>query len=183
MKFAHLPIAERAAAMRREFDQGFADPPRTRQGDTIDLLAIRLGGRGHALRLSDIGGLFTDKPLTPLPNVPPGFLGLAGFRGKALSVFDLGRWLGHPASGPMRWGVIAAGQAAAFAFEGFEGHLRAATQDIVAPEDAASRTHIAGLLRHPGASGGETRRVIDLSSVLDALRQASASALPPSLSE
>lgn len=179
MKYNALPLAERAAAMRRDFDRGFAEAPRTREGATTDLLAIRLGGQAHALRVADIAGLFTDKPLTRLPSTMPAFLGLAGFRGRALPVFDLRRWLGCPADQAARWGVIAAGQSAAFVFDRFEGHLRASSQDIAAPDGAAARPHIAGLLR----DDGEPRCVIDLSSVLDALRKAPASRLPPSTPE
>jgi chemotaxis signal transduction protein len=175
MSHANLPLAERAAAMRREFDRSFTEPPRQREGVTTDLLAIRLGGQAHALRVADIAGLFTDKPLTRLPSTQAAFLGLAGFRGRALPVFDLRRWLGCPADAPARWGVIAAGHAAAFVFDHFEGHLRSSPHDIAAHESGAVRPHIAGLLR----GTGEARRVIDLPSVLDALRQASASRVPP----
>lgn len=179
MKHAELPLAERAAAMRREFDLGFAEAPRARAGATTDLLAIRLGDQPHALRVADIAGLFTDKPLTRLPSTMPAFLGLAGFRGRALPVFDLRRWLGCPADQAARWGVIAAGQHAAFVFDRFEGHLRCASPDIAAPEGAGARPHIAGLLRQ----SGEPRCVIDLPSVLDALRKAPASRLRPSIPE
>jgi purine-binding chemotaxis protein CheW len=178
-----LPLTERAAAMRRDFDRGFGAPPSRRNGALVDLLAIRLGGQPYALRMSEVAGLFTDKPLTRMPNALPAFLGLAGFRGKALPVFDLGQWFGCPAAGPTRWGVIAAGQNAAFAFEGFDGHLRVAPQDVVAPEADTSRAHLAGLLGRTVEGNDRTRSVIDLFSVLAALRRSSASRSPPSTSE
>ena len=54
-------ISKRAAELRRDFDRGFADPPFVVSETRQDLLAIRLGARRLAIRLSEIAGLFADK--------------------------------------------------------------------------------------------------------------------------
>ena len=117
-------VSERAAELRRDFDRSFAEPPRV---DTVvkdDLLAIRLGAQGFAMRLSEITGLFADKKVTRVPGASAALLGIAGFRGSIVPVYDLQSLLGHSGGQTPRWLVIAAAAPVAFAFEAFEGQLR-----------------------------------------------------------
>ena len=90
---ATLQVGKRAAQLRRDFDSSFANPPPVAGEAVQDLLAIRLGARRFALRLSEIAGLYADKRITPVPGAAAGMLGIAGFRGSILPVYDLQRLL------------------------------------------------------------------------------------------
>jgi purine-binding chemotaxis protein CheW len=118
-------VASRAADLRAAFDAAFVAAPPDAPAPTTGLLAVRIGPTPAAIRLSDIAGLHADKVITPLPMAPPELLGLAGFRGTAVPVYDLGALLGAPGTGQPRWCVLAAGRPpVAFAFHHFEGYRR-----------------------------------------------------------
>jgi hypothetical protein len=57
------------------------------------LLAFRLGGELHAVRVSDVGGVVSCEALRQVPGSPAGVLGLAEWRGSVLTVLDLARLL------------------------------------------------------------------------------------------
>ena len=120
----------RAGQLRRDFDALFAEATAAPQPGEESFLAVSAGGDPYALPVSQIGGLARDRSLVPLPGAPPDFVGLAGLRGAVLPVWDLAGLLGYaPAAG--RWMAIAAGDTAwAVAFEGFDGYLKLATQDL-----------------------------------------------------
>ena len=94
---------ERVAALRAGFDRGFAEPARPDLIVREGLLAIRVGQQAWAIRLSEIAGLFVDKRITPVPGGHAALLGIAGFRGAILPVYDLAIVLGHPrdSAGPV----------------------------------------------------------------------------------
>ena len=179
-----LPVSERAAQLRRDFDRAFAEPPARRPEAPVDLLAIRLGTQPYALRLAEVAGLFVDKKLTRLPNSRPEFLGLAGFRGSVVPVYDLRLLLGHAGAAAPRWLVTAAAGVVALAFDGFDGHLRLPQEAIAQPQrSAAVRRHVRGLVqagaeRSPAAAG-LLRPIVDLASVLEAIGQGAAAPPPP----
>jgi purine-binding chemotaxis protein CheW len=78
------------------------------------------------VRLDELGGLFVDRPITPLPSPVPQLLGVAGFRGAVVPVYDLAALLGHRRAGSPRWMVLTSGaDAVALAFDSVAGHLRA----------------------------------------------------------
>src|SRR5689334_7571216 len=83
-------------ALRREFDGSFALPQREAAPDAIEVLAIRVGGKPFALRLSEVAGVATGRRLTPVPSARRGMLGLVGVRGSLVAVFDLAVLLGEP---------------------------------------------------------------------------------------
>ncbi|HUG26322.1 chemotaxis protein CheW [Piscinibacter sp.] len=166
-------IGDRATELRRDFDRSFAEPPRARRPPSIDLLAIRLGGDPHALRLSAISGVFASKKLTPLPGASPDLLGIAGFRGSVVPVYDLRMLLGYPASDRPRWLVVAAAQPVALAFEGLDGYLRLPLDRIARPEQPhASRAHVHELARvaDPRTPAQAPRPLVDLDSIVAAIR-------------
>jgi hypothetical protein len=90
-------VAERLAALREEFDGSFGQPVRPPDAEHAELLTLRAGGRRYALRLAQTSGLHPDRSVTPLPGPLPALLGLAGFGGTIVPVFDLAALLGHPA--------------------------------------------------------------------------------------
>jgi chemotaxis signal transduction protein len=115
----------RALALKADFDRGFAEPPPSRQGATHAYLAVTLEGDPFALRAGEIRGLSADRRLAPAPGETPGFLGLAGLRGRLCPAWDLAALLGDPASEmKLRWLAVAAGEPVwAAAFSRFEGYL------------------------------------------------------------
>ena len=125
------PITARAAELRDGFDASFAAAPAVARTPTAGLLAVRIGVTPAALRLTDVAGLHADTAITPLPMAPPELLGLAGFRGTVVPVYDLGTLLGAPGTGRPRWCVVAAGRPpVAFAFHHFDGYLEVPAEAV-----------------------------------------------------
>jgi len=163
-----LGLGQRAADLRHAFDRAFAEPPRSAAAPMEGLLAIGAGGDAYALRLAEITGLFVDKKLAPLPSLVPELLGIAGFRGALVPVFDLRALLGHPAGPPPRWLVLAFPRApVGLAFDRFDGHLHV-PGDAIAKMDRreSGRAHVHEVVRAAGAM----RPIVDLPSVLDAIK-------------
>ena len=174
------PLAQRAVELRRNFDRSFAEPPRGRPAAPLDLLAIRLGGEPYALRLAAVAGLFAGKKLTRLPQATPEFLGIAGFRGSIVPVYDLRVLLGGAAGAAPRWLVVAAASRVALAFDGFDGHLRLPPEGIAQQERAdAARPHVRELARVAGLPWP----IVDLASVLAAIRAQARQDTPPQRQE
>ena len=168
MNDAALPRAPRALELRRNFDRNFAEPPRSRETVALDLLAIRLGGEPYALHLAAVTGLFADKKLTRLPQAVSEFLGIAGFRGSVVPVYDLRVLLGCAGCAAPRWLIVAAESPVALAFDGFDGHLRLAQEGIARQERVdAARPHVRELARVDGLP----RPIVDLASILAAIRE------------
>ncbi len=61
-------VATRVADLRHAFDSAFAAPTETAADTSSDLIAIELGDDPHALRISDIAGLYADVRVTPCPS-------------------------------------------------------------------------------------------------------------------
>ena len=102
----------RLAGLRQDFDRSFTEPARRHDVEHAELLAVRAGGRPYALRLSQTAGLYPDRPVTPLPGPLSALLGVAGFGGTIVPVYDLAALLGHPLPERPRWLVLASGAGA-----------------------------------------------------------------------
>lgn len=157
--------AGRAVALQRAFDQTFADAAITDRAPLDDLLAIRVGERPLALRLSEVAGLFIDRTVTRLPTMVPELLGIMTVRGALVPVYDLAALLGWSTSTRPRWMVIAAGTRVGLAFDQLEGHLRLPRQAITTHQDANASRHVLEIAQLDDS----TRPVISLPSVLDAI--------------
>jgi chemotaxis signal transduction protein len=143
-------VAARLAGLREEFDSSFAEPSRWHDADYDELLAIRAGGRPYALRLAQTAGLFPDRPVTPLPGPLPALLGLAGFGGSTVPVYDLAALLGHPVPEQPRWLVLVVGTPPlALAFHEPDGHVRVLSSAIVTEGDAGTGC-VRGMVSLPG---------------------------------
>jgi len=154
-----------ADELARAFDADFARAATVRTADNEDLLAIRLGGDPYALVRSELAGLFADKAVTPLPGAAPGLLGISGFRGAVVPVYDLRRVIGGPAaSAPLRWLVTAAAAPVALAFDGFDAFLRVPRDTI------ASHAGAAGHVRRAVRRDGQVRQILDIASIVEAIR-------------
>ncbi len=165
-----MTVVDRAAELRARFDRGFAEPPHPGAVATVDLLAIRLGGAPYALRLGELAGLFADRAVTPLPTEIPALLGVAGFRGAIVPVYDLRRLLGCAATAPPRWLVVTTQLAVGFGFDGLDGHLRIPV-DAIARGDGAE--HARELART-----AELRPIVAFASVLAAIARRAGPAHP-----
>ncbi len=166
MSDAPRRLSNRAAELRLAFDRSFAAPPQADAAPQEDLLGIRLSGQCYAIRLSEITGLFADKAITRVPSEVPTLLGIAGFRGAILPVYGLDALLGHAVADAPRWLVVASGASIAFAFEGFDGHLRISRENILERDcqEAGSK-----FVRDFARSGGIARPIVHLPSILDVI--------------
>lgn len=113
-----------AHELRRDFDSAFAHTPREKDRRTVDLLTISLFGTEYALRLPSVAGLYANKKIARIPASRGGLLGIAGFRGTILPVYDLATLIGLPASVRPKWVAVAKSGDLAIAFDAFNGHLR-----------------------------------------------------------
>jgi len=156
-------MISRAADLKAVFDGAFADVPRTVVGEHTDLLAISISDNPYALALDAVVGVHANKKITRIPVRKNALLGIAGFRGLILPVYDLGALIGLPAATNPHWLAIVAKAELAIAFETFEGHLRV-PKDALLPNESkeGGRQHLSHLLRSPDALRG----VINLTSAL-----------------
>jgi purine-binding chemotaxis protein CheW len=145
---------DRAAELRRDFDRSFQLPVLLADGTHEAFLAIRVLGDPYAMRVTEVSGLFVDRPVTPLPGPLPELLGIAGFRGALTPVYCLARLLGYATPEPARrWLVtIACARTLALAFQGLDEHVRLPS-GAVRPlqETASTRRFVAGVLSTNGA--------------------------------
>jgi chemotaxis signal transduction protein len=165
-------VTDRAAELRGAFDRVFAEARPPAPPPSEDLLAIRVASEPYALRLAEIAGLFADRKITPVPGRASALLGIAGFRGAIVPVYDLQVLLGCPPLETARWLAVAAGTPVAFAFAVQEGHLRLPRSAIVPyPTGEDQRRHV----REFAHTTDLARPIVQLPSVLDAIqRQVSA---------
>jgi purine-binding chemotaxis protein CheW len=161
-------IAGRAAELRLAFDRSFAEAPRAEPVRLEDLLAFRVAGDPYAVRLADTRGLFADRKIVRLPSPARELLGVAGFRGAVVPVYDLRALLGYPAAEAPRWLFLAAhASAVGLAFDRFDGQLRVPSAAIVAGAPGeALRPHVREVLR----AHDLTRSILDVFSVLEAVK-------------
>jgi purine-binding chemotaxis protein CheW len=155
-----IDVAERIKRLGGDFDSSFAEPARRHDVDHVELLAVGAGGRPYALRLPQTAGLYPDRPITPLPGPLPSLLGLAGFAGTVVPVYDLAALLGHPGAARPRWLVVATGSPPlALAFHELDGHVRVAADAIVAEADGDGRH---GIVRGIATLPGGARPILDV---------------------
>jgi chemotaxis signal transduction protein len=165
-----------ARELRDAFDRAFAAAPRPVSESFEDLLAIRVAGEPCAVRSAEIAGLFADRKVVVVPSAVRELLGIAGFRGSLVPVYDLAALLGYPPSGTCRW-ILLAGKVdfVGFAVGEFAGQARisACAADgenaVNSPRALAPGTVLVGDVVH---------RLINVASVVEAIRQRAGSSLP-----
>lgn len=143
-------VAERVARLRADFDRSFAEPARVFDGENIELLAVRAGERPYAIRLDQASGVHPDRPVTPLPTTVRALLGVAGYAGVVVPVYDLAALLGHPVPQRPRWLLLTTGAPPlAFAFHELERHLRVPASDVIdgAADGAGQQGCLHGMVR------------------------------------
>jgi purine-binding chemotaxis protein CheW len=153
-------VADRLAGVREDFDRSFAEPARRHDAEYAELLAVRAGGRPYALRLSQTSGLYPERSVTPLPGPLAALLGVAGFGGTIVPVYDLAALLGHPVPDRPRWLVLVTGTPPlALAVHELDGHVRVPAGSIIT-EAATGTAH--GCLHGLVPLAGGTRPIVDL---------------------
>ena len=160
------PELDRLAELRQAFDRSFAAASTYQVTALQDLLDIRLGATPYALRLDEISGLLGHMKITPVPTRVAELLGIAGFRGSLLPVYDLRALVGHRANTQPRWVAIAAGNSLGLAFDRFEGHMRVG-EDALVPHDGRENAvrHVREVVRIDGL----VRPIVSISSLLESV--------------
>lgn len=160
-------VADRIAELRDDFDRSFAQPARRHDVEHAELLAIGAGGRPYAMRLTQTAGLFPDRPVTALPGPLSALLGVAGFSGSIVPVYDLAALLGHAVADRPRWLVLAAGSPPlALAFHELHGHVQVPADSIIS-EGFGARDSLRGMVPLPGG----TRPIVDVAAARAAVHQ------------
>lgn len=125
-------VADRVARLRDDFDGSFTEPARVFDEQTVELLAVRAGEQRYAIRLDQAAAVHHDRLVTALPTTVRALLGVAGFGGAVIPVFDLATLLGHPVPHRPRWLLLATGTPAlAFAFHELHRHVRVAATAVI----------------------------------------------------
>ena len=159
--------SQTAAELRRAFDQAFAEEPVLRAAELVPVLTVRFGGAPHALRLSEIASIHTERKLVGLPSALPELLGLAALRNVLVPVYDLAACLGYApglaadcfllAKAPVPVGLACAAP----------DSLRHVASSAFSPGPGAGRSHFAGSVRI-----GDELPLIDVPSILRRIESA-----------
>lgn len=159
-------LATRVADLRRSFDESFTKRPQEPAADESSYLGIRLGEGRYVVRLEEVGGIFVDRVVAPLKGRLPELLGMAGIRGNVVPVFALGRLLGEPpATSIPRWLLVAAHSAVGFAFDAFDGYLKAPASAVAAAEGESFKFSAREILR----VGTEARTIVGIQRLIEAI--------------
>lgn len=159
-----------AEELRQSFDSSFTKPHTPPAAGSEEFLGIQVAGDSFLLRLREVAGIHADKVVTPLPGSAAGLLGVAGFRGKILPVYDLASFLGYPGGRRApRWLAVSAESSFAAAFDRFEGRCRAVGSGVDTIETAPARQHVREIVR----TETSLRGVVHLLSVLEAIARLS----------
>jgi purine-binding chemotaxis protein CheW len=159
-------LRDRALQLRQDFDRAFAQPVRVDEAEEEDLLGIRVGEQACAIRLSEIAGIHVGKKVMRVPGAHAALLGIAGFRGSLVPVYDLQLMLGHARGAAPRWLVVAAAAPIALAFATFDGRLRVARGEILPHAKHADMPQYAQSVVR---AAGVVRPILHLPSILAAL--------------
>jgi chemotaxis signal transduction protein len=172
---AALPLSQAVLELRAQFDSAFAQAPRVAGAAGTGMLAIRVANEPYALHLEQIGGLYADRSIVALPSALPSLLGVTGFRGQIIPVYDLAVLLGHARGAAPRWLVLVrCAQPLALAFDQFESHFTAAPESISRAGAAPDRPHVVDTVQGADA----LRPVIHLPSLHGDIQRQAALALP-----
>lgn len=173
MSSASSPIETKVAEMRRRFDEAFAAPQECATEALEALLAIRVGGEEHALRLRDISALTAARRIVPVPARFPELVGITALRGDVLPVFSLSRLLGLGGnSEQVRW-IVRAGEgsdAVGLGFNGLDGYFQVDAAEIFPGAGQPDRPYVSATARQNGILRG----VVDLPLLVERIRQRAA---------
>lgn len=172
-------MTETAQRLRRDFDSAFSRPSGLRERTGDELVEVEARGERYALRLAQVGALFAAPAVRPVPGPFAELLGLAGYRGTLVPVFDLAALLGRPGSTSPGWVALHRGaDAVAFAFDRFVGQLQEREVEALASGPASGHRFVSGAMRRDGA----LVPVVDLGALVSEIsRRVQALAAPEGL--
>jgi purine-binding chemotaxis protein CheW len=137
-------------------------------GDDVELLAIRIGSEPYALRLTELGGVFENRPVIRLPSPLLELRGLCAIRGAIAPVYDLAMLLGYGAcQSPSAIVLSAFGPALALGFDAIEGRLRVPAASIATLDAATWHSPLRQRLQSPHTE----RPIIELRAVTAAIHR------------
>ncbi len=152
------------AALRREFDEAFAEARVTELVEPEALLEVTCGQTHYAFRLTEISGLLVDVAITPVASPMPELRGIAGVRGANVPVYDFAALLGHPPDPQARWVVLAGGTTpVGLAFARLNRHVKIRRDAITGQNVAAAPQHVGELVDLPNGA----RPVVSIASLVD----------------
>jgi purine-binding chemotaxis protein CheW len=160
-------LRSRLGDLRAGFDRSFARVQNAVADEHEDFLAIGVGNDSYAVRVRELAGLHAARAVTRLPSPLPDLLGIAGFRGVLVAVYDLAATLGYERAESARWLILASDAPVSFVFARFEGHLRVAA-DAVSAEGGGARN---GAVREVLRSGSLALPVLHLPTIVAASRE------------
>jgi chemotaxis signal transduction protein len=96
-------LDERKQALARAFDASFSAPILETQKATADYLVLRLGAQWYAAPVAELAGVHKRRKIESLPEASGHCLGVAGLRGRAAVVYDLGALVGSPSAERSSW--------------------------------------------------------------------------------
>jgi purine-binding chemotaxis protein CheW len=157
-----------AERLRREFDEAFREVPRGEEEKRHSMLALSVAGEPYAVRLAEVAGLFTRRRIQGIPGPLPELLGLAGFRGEILPVYDLPRLLGYGPlqSAPGALLLTDTTPTVALAIEGIPEHFTASVTELVVDTTEGEAANVRAAVSYRGLM----RPVLDVPSLVAAIR-------------
>lgn len=161
-------ITDRAAELRKAFDDAFSRPirPHAEVGDPF--VGLRIGEVRLAVPLAEALGLARLPTVVHVPGAIPALMGLVGVRGELLPVYDAAGLIGLQTDGPPVW-MLTCGQPERFGlvFEAVEGLLTIADADRLGEEavDSLGLRHVSGAV----VVAGRTAWVLDLASLAEGI--------------
>jgi chemotaxis signal transduction protein len=175
-------LAARLTQLRTAFDQSFAKPTAGASARLEHVLAIRVGGRPYAVRLSEVAGVYTGWSVMPVPGPRPELLGIAGHRGELVPVYDLAALLGTGGdtaradggdAGRSRWTMLTVGtEPVAFRFDRPDGHLRMSPDALAPPGSTGPAWAVV-------EAAGASWTVVTLARLVAAIQPDRAGGAPP----
>lgn len=169
MSSGMLSPSKTLADLRREFDNAFAALPAGPGEGRESLIALRAAGEPLAVRTLHIVGICKRRRIVPVPTRVSGLLGLTGFRGALLPVYDLAALLGLPgAAGEGAWLMLTGPETpVGLIFDEFEGQVEVERACLYESERSSERAH----LRMVARMGAGHRAVIDIPGVVEEIRK------------
>ncbi len=164
-------IGKTAADLRNEFDQLYSVPPPSSSaaGEIENLLVIRMAQSLYAIRLAEITGLESKRKIVAVPGPISEMLGIAGVRGKFVSVYNLTALVGCSSDVTERhWMVLCGGEdQIGLGFVEFMGYLRVPGAQIYeGSREKDAGDHIEAMAR----MGETTYAVLSVPSLLKRIR-------------
>jgi chemotaxis signal transduction protein len=165
-----------ALELRRAFDDGFAAPAADLSREVEPFVLLKVLDHPYGMRVREIRGFAAARKVIALPSPIPGLLGLAGFRGSLVPVYDLASLLGYGAlDQPPRWFILCGDpDPLALAFAEFDGYAEHSWADL-RPRGTEERKHVREVL----VRGSTARSVIDVPSIIQTVRTIVGQGSPP----